>query len=184
MAQQRVKKKPDSPARMVIVLFLITAVSALLLGFVNYKTSDRIAAQEAEKAAAAMEAVLPAGSYTELAYTGGDDRVAAVYDADGTGYVVEVKVNGFGGTIDMMVGVADGKVTGTEIISMSETSGLGSNAKDPTFRDQYIGGGGPFSLAKNGGTIQALTSATVTSRAFTAGVNAALDAAAATGGEG
>ncbi len=67
---------------------------------------------------------------------------------------------------------------------MSETSGLGANAKEESFRDQYIGGSGPFSLTKNGGTIEALTSATVTSRAFTAGVNAALAAAESMGGEG
>jgi electron transport complex protein RnfG len=95
-----------------------------------------------------------------------------------------VNVHGFGGHHRHDGRHRERQGSGPEIVSMSETSGLGANAKEESFRDQYIGGSGPFSLTKNGGTIEALTSATVTSRAFTAGVNAALAAAESMGGEG
>ena len=64
---------------------------------------------------------------------------------------------------------------------MSETSGLGSNAKKDWFREQFVGGSGTLRVNKDGGDIQALTGATITSRAVTNGVNAALAAVAALG---
>ena len=62
-------KNPNSTARLIIVLFLISAITALALGLVNYVTAPRIAAIEAEKSRAAMEEVLPAESYEEVSYT-------------------------------------------------------------------------------------------------------------------
>ena len=79
----------------------------------------------------------------------------------------------------MAVGVdKSGSITGVSIIQMSETSGLGANAKRESFRSQYIGKSGSVALRKQGGEIDALTGATVTSTAVTKGVNAALAAAA------
>ena len=104
--------------------------------------------------------------------------MAALYQAGDAGWVVEVTPSGFGGTIDMMVGVGtDGVVTGVSIISMSETSGLGSNASRDTFRGQFVGASGSVAVTKDNGDIDALTGATITSRAVCDGVNAALEAA-------
>ena len=172
----KAKKKPASIGVLILTLFLVTAVMSGLLGLVNYVTKDRIAAFKAESMDAAMREVLPADSYSEVEYGGDDALVAGVWEAAG-GYVVEVTPSGFGGEVDMMVGVgADGKVTGVSIVSMSETSGLGSNASKPEFRAQYFGKA-EAALKKDGGDIDALTGATVTSRAVTRGVNAALAAA-------
>ncbi|MBR6312287.1 MAG: RnfABCDGE type electron transport complex subunit G [Oscillospiraceae bacterium] len=172
----KAKKKPASIGVLILTLFLVTAVMSGLLGLVNYVTKDRIAAFKAESMDAAMREVLPADSYTEVEYGGGDALVSGVWEAGG-GYVVEVTPSGFGGEVDMMVGVdADGRVTGVSIVSMSETSGLGSNASKPEFRAQYAGKA-EAALTKDGGDIDALTGATVTSRAVTRGVNAALAAA-------
>lgn len=172
----KAKKKPASIGVLILTLFLVTAVMSGLLGLVNYVTKDRIAAFKAESMDAAMREVLPADSYTEVEYGGDDALVSGIWEAAG-GYVVEVTPSGFGGEVDMMVGVdADGKVTGVSIVSMSETSGLGSNASKPEFRAQYVGKAGA-ALKKDGGDIDALTGATVTSRAVTRGVNAALAAA-------
>jgi electron transport complex protein RnfG len=171
------KKNPNGILRLTLILLAFSAITALLLGLVNMVTVDKIAAIKAAKTTAAMQAVLPADSYTDVAYTGGDPLVLGVYSADDKGYVVEVGPSGFGGTISMVVGVdTNGAVTGVSITSMSETSGLGTNAKKEEFRNQYIGGTGPFAVNKDGGDIDALTGATVTSRAVTKGVNAALDA--------
>jgi electron transport complex protein RnfG len=160
--------------RLALTLLLISAVVAGLLGLTNYVTADKILALTAEKTAASMQEVLPSDSYTELTYTGSETNVAAVYEAE-SGYVVEVTPSGFGGTIDMVVGVGtDGTVTGVSIISMSETSGLGANASKESFRSQYVGKSGELAVSKDGGEIDALTGATITSRAVTAGVNTAL----------
>ncbi len=165
-------------ARLAGTLLLISAVVAGLLGLVNHVTADRIDAINREKTAASMQEVLPSASYTELGYSGADDTVKTVYQADG-GYVVEVTPSGFGGEIDMVVGIdAAGTVTGVSIVSMSETSGLGANASKESFRSQYIGKSGDLAVSKDGGEIDALTGATITSRAVTRGVNSALAAAA------
>lgn len=161
--------------KLTMTLLIISVVVSGLLGLTNYITADKIAQINADKTASSMEEVLPADSYTELEYTGQQENVAAVYQAEGRGYVVEVTPSGFGGTIDMMVGVGtDGAVTGVSIISMSETSGLGANADKKDFRYQYVGKSGTLAVTKDGGEIDALTGATITSRAVTNGVNTAL----------
>ena len=168
--------------RLACTLLLIAAVVAGLLGLVNHITADKIASINADKTAQSMRQVLPADSYTEIEYTGGDTVIAKLYEAAGSGYVVEVTPSGFGGTIDMVVGVGtDGTVTGVSIVSMSETSGLGANASRDSFRSQFVGKTGGLAVNKDGGEIDALTGATITSRAVTSGVNAALAAVAELG---
>lgn len=172
--------------RLTVTLFLIAAVTAALLGAVDHITAGRIAEQKAQKVQAAISAVLPG-------QTGQAERVEQFYDETGTvaavyrlgqGYAVEVKPQGFGGEIDLMVGVLEGKVAGVRIISHSETSGLGANAAAPTsvgesFRGQFVGMSGTLAVTKDGGAVEALTGATITSRAVTSGVNAALACAGA-----
>ena len=118
---------------------------------------------------------------------GGGDEVAApavdlvskMYKGAG-GYAVEVTPSGFDNTITMMVGVDNaGAVTGISIIDHSETAGLGAVAAATTaageaFRAQFQGLTGSVSVSKDGGQVDAITSATITSRAVCAGVNAAL----------
>ncbi len=165
--------------RLTVTLLVISAVVAGLLGLTNHVTADKIAVLNQEKTAASMEQVLPADSYTPLDYSGSQAEVAAVYQAGDQGYVVEVTPAGFGGTIDMVVGVkTDGTVSGVAIISMSETSGLGANASKDSFRSQFTGKSGELAVTKDGGDIDALTGATITSRAVTQGVNTALQVAA------
>ena len=107
-------------------------------------------------------------------------------DKDGNvlGSVVVNVAKGYGGDISVMTGVdKDGKVTGVNILSHSETAGLGANAVKESFRDQFVGlvKGITVSKDKPGeNSIDALTGATVTSRAVTKAVNAAIEAA---GGE-
>lgn len=176
------KKASPSMGRLVLVLFVICAVCSLLLGLVNMITAGPIAAGTKAKTDAAMQAVLLSDSYDELSYTGGDALVSAVYKAGDAGWVVLVAPSGFGGAINMVVGVnADGSVSGVSIIKMAETSGLGANASKESFREQFVGQSGTLSVTKDGGSIDALTGATITSRAVTNGVNAALEAVKALG---
>ena len=111
------------------------------------------------------------------------DLVSKVYEGE-NGYAVEVTPGGFDNTITMMVGVdTQGKVLGISIIKHTETAGLGavSAASTPAgenFRGQFVGASGSVSVTKDGGTMDAITGATITSRAVCAGVNAALDCVA------
>ena len=170
-------KKSPSMLRLIVVLFVIAVVVAFLLGFVNYITADRIAEIKEAKTNDAVREVLSADTYDEIEYTGGNQSVNKIYAAGDAGYVVNVTTSGFGGAIDMVVGVdTSGTVTGISIIDMSETSGLGDNAIRDTFRDQFIGATDTLAVSKDGGTIDALTGATITSRAVTDGVNIAMEA--------
>lgn len=159
--------------RLTLTLLIITAVVAGLLGLVNYLTEDKIDTLTRQKAENAMQEVLPAQNYEPMETN--TDGITEAYRADGLGYVVRVSANGFGGAIDMMVGIgADGKVCGVSIISHSETASLVANCVREDFRAQFVGAEDALAVHKDGGTIDALTGATVTSRAVTSGVNLAL----------
>ena len=176
-------KKAPGMAQLTVTLFAICTVCALLLGLVNFITADKIVAAQAAKSQAAMATVLPADSYEPVEYTGGDGSILSMNKAGDAGYVVEVACPAsFSGTLNIMVGVgADGNVTGVKVVKSSETSGLGQNADEAYFKDQFNGGAGPFKVTKDGGTIEAITGATISSRAVSNGVNSALDAVASLG---
>ena len=166
--------------RISLTLLLITAVVALALAGVNAITKDRIAAIQAEKTQKAIEQVLPGGYDRTITEFKDETGLVQIIYASATGYAVEVTPIGFDNTITMMVGVdLEGKVLGISVISHSETKGLGEvaaaqNAKGEAFRGQFVGQSGELAVSKDGGTIEAITGATITSRAVTAGVNAAL----------
>ena len=175
-------KKQASVASLIIVLCAICLVTSLLLGLVNSVTEGPIAQITKEKTEAAMKEVLPADSYEAVPYTGDDTQVTGMNKAGDEGYVVQLSVSGSQGMIDMVVGVTnDGTVSGVSIVDMSETAGLGDKASEPEFRAQYVGTTGDAAVDKDGGKIAALTGATVTSRAVTRGVNAAVAAVATMG---
>jgi electron transport complex protein RnfG len=176
-------KKEPGMIMLVLVLALISFVMAFLLGLVNNKTAPAIEANTWAKTEKAMKQVLPADSYTELGYNGTNPYVTNVYQAGEEGYVVLVTpTSGFSGGIDMMAGFSsDGAVTGIAIINHAETSGLGSKATDPEWQAQFVGAAEEVKVQKDGGTIQAITGSTITSRAVCDGVNAARAALAEVG---
>ncbi len=157
--------------RLVVTLFLICAVVAGSLAGVNWITKDRIAAAKAEKTLAAIAEVLPDGeSAAQIDFTDDSGIVTAVYASEG-GYAVKVTPNGFGGTIEMMVGLdKEGTVLGISIISHAETPSLGAVAADKgskgqAFREQFAGWDGE---------LDAISGATITSKAIASGVEAAV----------
>ncbi len=164
--------------RLSLTLLVITAVMAGVLAAVNGVTKPMIDGLKAEKLQAAIQAVLPGGG-TEIGFTDKTGLVSKVYASD-LGYAVEVSPNGFKGAITMMVGISkEGKVLAIQIVSHTETPSLGDvaaadSAAGIAFRDQFVGASGTAAVTKDGGSIDALTGATVTSRAICEGVNAAL----------
>ena len=169
-------------ARIALTLLLITSVVAAALAGVNAITAPIIAAANEAKTQEAIEAVLPGGG-SEIGFTDPTGLVTTVYRGE-NGYAVQVAPSGFDGAIDMMVGIdSEGRVLGISIINHTETAGLGAVAAAKTsageaFRGQFVGTSGTLSVTKDGGTIDAITGATITSRAVTAGVNAALECVA------
>ena len=170
--------------RLALTLLIIAGVMAAALAGVNSVTAPIIEKLTYEKTQAAVSAVLPGGGDTvEFPAM---DLVSKVYKGE-NGYAVEVTPSGFDNTITMMVGVDNaGAVSGISIIDHSETAGLGAVAAATTaagesFRAQFQGMTGSVSVTKDGGQVDAITSATITSRAVCAGVNAALAVVAAMG---
>ena len=172
-------------ARLAITLLLITAVVAAALAAVNSVAAPKVQAINEQKTQTAIEAVLPGGG-EEIAFTDDTGLVSTVYKGQ-SGYAVEVTPSGFNGTVTMMVGVDNaGKVLGISVVNHTETAGLGAVAAADTaaghaFRGQFAGMSGSVSVAKDGGQVDALTGATITSRAVCTGVNAALNAVAKLG---
>ena len=162
--------------RLTVTLLLITACVAAALAGVNMITKDRIAEAKQQKTLNAMAAVLPGVDGLEpMELTGETGIVSSVY-ASGDSYAVQVEPAGFNGKVTMMVGVSGGKVTGVSVISHTETPGLGAvaaedSAKGNDFRGQFVGGE-VFTVGEN---VDAMSGATITSKAVTAGVNAALE---------
>lgn len=120
-----------------------------------------------------MLALLPGStSFTEEAYEGEDANIKAVYRAD-NGCVIMTSTYGYAGDVVMLIGVDnDGDVKGLVVREMSETYGLGANAlSDVDFLAQYLWTEGDAEIGTN---VDALTGATVTSKAVTRSVNSAV----------
>lgn len=183
------------------ILFLITIISGGLLGAVYDLTKEPIALQQEEsKLNAYREVMKEADGFKEeddqliqqctnqLRSDYGTNGIEitnalkAYKDNQKLGYVIQViDKDGFGGDIEIIIGIDNQKrITGVEILSINETVGLGMNAKNEEFRNQYIGKKvDEFKVVKTGSQtddeIDALSGATITSKAITNGINGALD---------
>ena len=173
------------------ILCAITLVVALALGAVNAVTVDKIAQINQQKIEDSLEAVMPGAESEAIEVAEGTTvttetknatsvEILSAYkmtkDGADAGYCVEVGPTGFGGVVDTMVGIdADGNITGISVISASqETPGLGANSTKPEFQEQFAGlAGTEVAVEKDGGSIVALTGATITSRCISEGVVAA-----------
>ena len=169
-----------------LILTAITLIAGLGLGLVHEITLNPIAQAQEKAKKEAWQAVFPDAKLDEFKETDVDqkagvnatiDEVCTVGD---TGYVITTTdKDGYGGDIQVSVGIqSDGTVTGVSFLSLSETAGLGMKAKEPSFYEQYVGKNPTkFAVSKDGGDgeqIDALSGATITSRAVTGAVNAAL----------
>lgn len=172
--------------RLVLVLTLIAAVSGGILAVVNYFTAPKIKEAEERATNAALASCLP-GAATfrkeESLPAGAGADVTGVYlgfiNDEPAGVVAKVEPRGYGGKITMMVGVtAEGKVAGVKVLSHTETPGLGAKIKKDAFLQQAAiresGLGNPPALKQDGGKVEAITNATVSSRAVVRGINQAL----------
>lgn len=157
-------------------LFVICAAVALIVSFVHTITADVIAQAAAQQKREAIVRIFGEAEITELDPLAGTD---AFFSVGELGWCVNLSAGGFGGDIALMVGVnADGSVQGVEIISHSETPGFGAKADDPDYLGQYRGLTGKLTLGRD---VEAISGATISSRAVLGGVNQALAALADAG---
>ena len=156
-----------------IPAIVILCAAAILFGLTFGLQKVAIAKTEAEHLKI-MQTLLPGSSDFILEpYTGEDANIRSVHKAEGYGYVIETVTAGYAGDIRMLIGVSkDGKVTGLVVREMSETAGLGLNAlNDTDFLAQFLNTEGDAEVGTN---VDAITGATVTSKAITRCVKSAV----------
>ena len=178
--------KKDTLLNMFVALFVICIVAGGVLGIVFNATKDPIAAAENAKKTAAIKNVLPEFKTLKTVNVKSAMEDAEIpfhlaYDTDNNfiGAAVETFTNkGFSGNISLMVGIlADGTVKNISVLQHAETPGLGSKMEEETFKGQFCDKNPAsfnFSVKKDGGDVDAITAATISSRAFCDAVNRAL----------
>ena len=175
----KVKITPKAILIPTISLFLICIVVTAALALTNNVTADRIAANELESKNLSMKTVCPeAQTFDELIpdtlYEGKNEGGETV------GYAISTSTQGYGGQVKVMTGIMDGEIIGVDVFyNDDETPGLGKNTSNASFTDQYKGltTDSSISVSKDssdGQTVDAVTSATISSRAVTKAVNEAV----------
>ncbi len=182
-----------------LIITVIALICGVLLGAVHEVTAGPIAAEKQRALEAAYKAVMPDAAAFEASPDFSAEAARSVLDGasdadndysndsidtlmlakDGSGnllgYVMDVTAGGgYGGNIKFTMGVdSEGNITGISITEIGETPGLGMRAQsDPSFLAQFAGAGKDH--FKLGEDVQQLTSATITSRCMTKGINAGL----------
>lgn len=172
--------KTESTFRnMTLSLTLISVVAATCLGFVYELTKGPIEASNLNKKLTAIRDVVPEftnnpdAEMFRLPTGEGDslDVYPAKKDNEVVGYAISTySMNGFSGEIRLMAGFRpDGTIINITVLEQKETPGLGTKMNEPSFKDQFKDmDPGEFSLKvkKDGGQVDAITAATISSRAF------------------
>ena len=177
-----------------LILFLVCAFITGTLAYVNGQTQPiieenaRVEEQESlKKVYSEADGFLDSKGASELKEEGINvgENIEKLYlaqkDGQSLGYVVAVSSSGYGGKIKLLVGIDNNlNIKGVSLTSHSETPGLGAKATDAKFTDQFLGEA-PSTLynvvkrvPNNEDEIQAITAATVSSKAVTRGVNEAV----------
>lgn len=167
--------------RPTLILVFICLVMTACLALTNLLTRGAIAAQNEREATESRKIALPEAESFEQSEK--SDGCYVGKKGDGVvGYVFNTGAGSYGGPVKVMTGIdTDGTITGVALVSTSDTPGLGLNAQKEEFRGQYkqqVPENG-FEVVKGGsprdGQIEALTGATISSRAVTEAVNEALE---------
>ena len=155
-----------------LILALIALAAALLLAVTNAITAGPIKAHEEAAQNAAFQSVMEADSFSTMSIPDGcnvTSLVEAKKDGKTIGYCAVSSAKGYGGNVAVTLGVdMDGKIVGCQIgdTNFAETDGFGARWKEPARAEAFIG-----LSAFGGDTIEAITGATVTSKAVLAASN-------------
>jgi len=183
-------KKESTLFNMVSSLVVVTLVASTALGYVYELTKGPIAEAKLAKKIKAIDEVVvdydnnPVDEMYKISIDGSSDSLE-VYPAKKQGKLMTSAIRsyspkGYGGNVWLMVGLLpDGKIQNIAVLEHKETPGLGTKMNDDDFKNQFIGknpGTVNLSVTKDGGDIDALTGATITSRAFGGATQLAFDA--------
>ncbi len=149
-------------SKSVVVLTLICLIVGGVLGVTYNLTREKIAEAEQAKIDQALSEIFPSAEFVEE-----NDYYMALENGELTGYAVIVEGRGFGGKLKVAIGIRlDGTIQRVRVISHSETPGLGSEVAEDEFLAQFEGKTlEELKLKKEGGEIDAVTGATISSRA-------------------
>ncbi len=178
------KKLESSLKNMILCLLLISAVMAGALGFVYGVTKGPIEKANKEKEMQAVKDVLPEFNNDPTADAKEIDGLKfynAAKDGQPVGCAVKTFTDkGFSGHFELMVGFKpDGSINKIVVLEHKETPGLGSKMREPKFADQFNGlnigtlKDKLLKVKKDGGTVDAITAATISSRAYCDGIQKA-----------
>ena len=159
---ERLKSKRFYP---IVFLAIIVMVSVSLLLYINTFTSEVVEAQNKAKIQAVLERIFP-----EITNFEEDGDLFVIYEGDSlAGYTFLSSGNGYSGIISMLVGITpEFTIKDVAILSQTETPGLGSKITEKEFTDQFVGLSlADMALSRDGGSIDAITGATISSRAVT-----------------
>lgn len=173
----------SSLRNMILSLGGISLGVGALLGAVHALTAGPIEQAAVRAATTAVAAVLPPFDNNPMEHPAAVDGCEVYPATTGdrlVGAAVRVStMDGFSGLITLMVGFdAEGRLTGYTVLEQAETPGLGAKA-DEWFRTEphsVLGTTAPVAVTKDGGDIDGITAATITSRAFTGALNHARQA--------
>ncbi|MAE08654.1 MAG: RnfABCDGE type electron transport complex subunit G [Bacteroidetes bacterium] len=182
-------KRESNFLNMVLTLFVVSAIAALALGGVYTVTKEPIALAKKKKLEAAIKTVLPEFDTLrseKIALGDGEDSLV-LYFASKSKKVIGTAIKtytmkGFSGRIELMVGfLQDGTINNTAVVSHKETPGLGDkmDIRKSDFPTQFKGknpSSYKLDVTKYGGDVDAITAATISSRAFCDAVKRAYDA--------
>jgi electron transport complex protein RnfG len=181
-------KSNSSITSMVITLFVITLVASTSLAYINELTKDRIAIVKLEKKLNAIREVVPEydnNPQEEMFIVASDLDSLECYPAKKNGQLVGIAIEsytkkGFSGIFRLMIGFKpEGNIYSIKVIEHNETPGLGTEMKKPKFKDQYLDKNPlefDLRVKDDGGDVDAITAATISSRAFSDAVQRAFDA--------
>jgi len=183
------KKKESTFINMLAALFIVTLISGFALSYVNIATEGPIAEAKLKRKVAAIKMVVPPFdnnpvSEMKTVFAQGFKDSIEVYSAHMGGTkvgtaIIGMSSKGFSGLIKVMAGFnPDGRIINIQVLEQKETPGLGTKIKSERFIQQYVDKNpASFNLKakKDGGQIDALTGATISTRAFSEAVQQAYD---------
>ena len=164
-----------------VVLVVICAIVGFLLGTVNNLTLPTIMANREARAWATYSSLIPEASDFVALECDVPGVTACMEAADDRGFAITAQAKGYSSQVPMAVAFDDEGVI-TNVIGMdnTETPGLGTKVKDAAFTDQFIGRAAePMTLDD----IDAITGATISSKAALAALNEAIEAYRTTAGD-
>ncbi len=184
------KKKESTLVNMVVVLFAITLAAGLSLGYINDLTLEPKARARLAKKVTALKGVLPAFDNQPVSEviripSGTQKDSVEIYPAfmDGAyvgSAVTGVSERGYSGAVKLIVGFDPaGTILNIAVLEQKETPGLGTKMKGEKFLRQFRGkdpGSFELKVKKDGGAVDALAGATISTRAFSEATRAAYDA--------